>query len=76
VSLRSLAPLLPTPTATDAKNGRNRTAGRSNPDSKHHDGLTLSDWAHLHGVPTPRPSTAGSTSPAAGPLTLWTAPDV
>lgn len=31
---------MPTPTATDAIGGRNRTANRSNPDSKHHDGVT------------------------------------
>jgi hypothetical protein len=35
--------LLPTPTADDAKATRNRTAGRSNPSSQHHDGMTLLD---------------------------------
>lgn len=40
--------LLPTPTAIQ---GRNRTSGRSNPDSQHHDGVTLNDWVRL--LPTP-----------------------
>lgn len=33
----------PTPTVNDSRGGRNRTAKRSNPNSKHHDGLTLCD---------------------------------
>jgi len=33
-------------TAGDARNGRNRTANRSNPQSRHHDGQTLSDQVH------------------------------
>lgn len=36
--------LLPTPTVGDSFGARNRTSGRSNPDSKHHDGVTLTDW--------------------------------
>lgn len=35
----------PTPTVNDSRNGRNATAGRHNPDSKHHSGTTLSDLA-------------------------------
>lgn len=38
--------LLPTPTVNDSRGGRNATAGRSDPDSRHHDGWTLSDVAH------------------------------
>lgn len=37
--------LLPTPTV---RQGRNRTSGRSNPNSEHHDGLTLMDWIWLN----------------------------
>lgn len=37
--------LLPTPTV---QQGRNRTSGRSNPDSDHHDGVTLMDWLWLN----------------------------
>lgn len=35
--------LLPTPTATDSAASRNTTARRSDPDSGHHDGTTLTD---------------------------------
>ena len=45
---------LPTPTAGDGKNARNRTSSRQ-PGSKHHDGVTLSDLFH-----TP---TTGDTQP-------------
>jgi hypothetical protein len=53
--------LLPTPTADDAKATRNRTAGRSNPSSRHHDGQTLLDvfWTPAEDMPllpTPRAS--------------------
>lgn len=40
--------LWPTPTVNDSRGGRNRTAVRSNPGSKHHDGVTLVDAARLH----------------------------
>ena len=43
--------LMPTPTVNDSRGGRNRTSGRSNPDSKHHDGVTLVDAVIL--LPTP-----------------------
>lgn len=33
----------PTAVVTDSFGARNRTSGRSNPDSKHHDGITLND---------------------------------
>ena len=42
----------PTATAGDAKNAANRTAGRSDPDSAHHDGVTLIDAVRLT-WPTP-----------------------
>ena len=40
--------LWPTPTVNDSRGGRNRTAARTNPSSKHHDGVTLVDAARLH----------------------------
>lgn len=51
--------LLPTPTVGDAASTANKTAGRSNPNSKHHDGMTKTDWTRL--LPTPRSS--DSTGP-------------
>jgi hypothetical protein len=43
----------PTPTRLDSTSTANRTAGRSDPDSKHHDGVTLVDairmWPTPHG---------------------------
>lgn len=45
--------LLPTPVVTDAAGTRNRTAGRSNPNSEHHSGTTLTD-ALCPLLPTPR----------------------
>jgi DNA (cytosine-5)-methyltransferase 1 len=58
-SLDELVKLLPTPCATDAKGTRNATAGRSNPDSAHHSGTTLTDvfWT---GLATPLLSTGGN----------------
>jgi hypothetical protein len=55
--------LLPTPTAGDAKGTRNRTAGRSDPDSGHHDGVTLNDAVNL--LPTPRATRGGSNTETA-----------
>jgi DNA (cytosine-5)-methyltransferase 1 len=57
----AVMPLLPTSTATDAKGGRNATAGRSNPDSNHHSGTTLTDvfW-RWRGETTDPPSDVGS----------------
>lgn len=64
--------LLPTPVVTDAKAARNRTANRSDPNSKHHDGLTLSDAL----LPTPNASPYGynqQDSPGAAKRPgLWT----
>lgn len=44
--------LLPTPIVGDAKAARNATSGRSNPESAHHLGVTLTDWITL--LPTPQ----------------------
>lgn len=52
--LSMLVQTLPTPTAGDAKAAANRTAGRSNPNSSHHDGVTLTDAVRM--LPTPRTS--------------------
>jgi DNA (cytosine-5)-methyltransferase 1 len=68
--------LLPTPTVLDSTNTRNATAGRTNPDSKHHSGTTLADvsysgtfgmyeaavrrWEPIIGRPAP-PATESST---------------
>ena len=43
---------IPTATATDAQGSRNKTAVRHNPDSKHREGTTLTDFVTI--VPTPR----------------------
>lgn len=43
----------PTATVNDSRGGRNRTAVRTNAESKHHDGLTLVDAAVMAGWATP-----------------------
>lgn len=49
--------LLPTPMAGDANGTRNATAGRTNPESAHHNGWTLSDVVFSGQLlPTPRAS--------------------
>ena len=53
----AVAHLLPTPVVTDAKGARNSTASRSNPESQHHSGTTLTDALAL--LPTPLNSDAG-----------------
>ena len=45
------AKMWPTATVGDAANAANKTAGRSNPDSAHHDGETLVDATRLWGTP-------------------------
>lgn len=72
--------LLPTPTVNDSRGGRNATAGRSNPDSQHHSGWTLSDVAYAGRIgdvtllPTPRASDGKHGGPnmstSSGGLTL------
>ncbi len=54
-NLSDVVMLAPWPTCTvnDARNGRNATASRSNPDSKHHAGTTLCDAVALCGWATP-----------------------
>lgn len=65
--------LLPTPTAGDAKSSRNHAAGRSDPDSEHHDGITLTDALRLQLLPTPRASDSnGAGAHGSGGADLWT----
>lgn len=52
--------LLSTATVGDARNSANRTAGRSDPESKHHDGVTLVDAVRL--LPTPTANQPGGTA--------------
>jgi hypothetical protein len=65
---------LPTPTVGDSKSAANRTAGRLDPDSKHHDGVTLTDAVRMLPTPTtsdakgPSPSHGGTTAEAIGDL--------
>jgi DNA (cytosine-5)-methyltransferase 1 len=54
--------LLPTPVTTDAAGARNATANRSNPDSRHHSGTTLTD-ALLPTVTASLVASGGSSSP-------------
>ena len=56
-----LLPLLPTPTVADSRGTRNATAGRSDPNSAHHDGTTLCDAIRL--LPTPRTSDTNGIGP-------------
>lgn len=70
-SLTRMDKLLPTPTATDANAGRNATANRSNPNSNHHSGETLTDvfWT---GPDTHPPSSGGNPEWDAQPqIPLW-----
>lgn len=46
LNLQTAVTLLPTPTVTDSRGGRNATSGRTDPDSQHHSGWTLSDVAY------------------------------
>jgi hypothetical protein len=52
--------LLPTATAMDSRGARNMTSGRK-PNSKHHDGMTLSDFVMLW--PTPNASDSKGPNP-------------
>lgn len=49
--------LLPTPTAGDSRGSANRTANRTDPNSAHHDGVTLTDAVRLLPTPTTQPTT-------------------
>lgn len=55
---------IPTPTSMDSVGARNRTSGRSNPESKHHDGMTLNDFVRLYPTPTARDYRSGKASEA------------
>jgi hypothetical protein len=44
----------PTPVVTDSNGARNATSGRSNPDSKHHAGVTLNDAIRTWPTPAAR----------------------
>lgn len=41
----------PTPVVTDSLGARNRTSGRTDPNSKHHDGVTLNDAIQMWSTP-------------------------
>jgi hypothetical protein len=51
---RFKTPTIPTPTAGDSKGAANKTAGRSDPNSKHHAGTTLTDFIRQWPAPTAR----------------------
>jgi hypothetical protein len=55
----------PTPVVTDSFGARNRTAWRSDPNSRHHDGVTLTDAAWMQeGVTAPSgPTMSGASAP-------------
>lgn len=65
--------LLPTPTVGDSFGARNRTSGRTNPDSQHHDGVTLTDVFYGGATPPPSPATKPSSDDL--PPDLWTTLD-
>lgn len=52
----------PTPTVIDVRDGRNHTAGRSNPNSRHHDGVTLSDAIRMWPTPSVADTMGGHLS--------------
>lgn len=68
VALPNVAELAawPTTTVNDSRGGRNMTANRSDPNSQHHDGMTLVDAVTLTGWRTPAGSdgSGGNQDPA------------
>lgn len=52
----------PTATVNDSRGGRNRTSGRSNPESSHHDGVTLVDAAMMWPTPSVADTMGGHLS--------------
>jgi hypothetical protein len=54
--------LWPRPTVSDANGARNRTSGRSNPESKHHDGVTLNDAIQIYFHLSPKTYQLGKPS--------------
>lgn len=53
---------LPTPTVNDSRGGRSLTSGRTFHNPNVNLGMTLTDWAKLHGESTSPPSPDGETS--------------
>lgn len=63
-SLQVFTQAWPTPTATDSTSTANATAGRSDPNSNHHAGTTLTDAIRLWRTPSAgHPDKGGSQSP-------------
>lgn len=58
-SISAQAMKWPTPVVTDSFGARNRTSGRSNPNSHHHDGVTLNDAIVLWQTPAVADTTGG-----------------
>jgi hypothetical protein len=56
----------PTPAVTDSTATANQTAGRSDPDSKHHDGVTLTDAIRQWPTPQTADGERGSQTPMRG----------
>lgn len=54
IGLQTATRFWPTATATDARGSRNVTSGRTDPDSKHHSGTTLTDATRVWPTPTTR----------------------
>lgn len=59
-------PKWPTPAVTDSFGARNRTSGRSDPESKHHDGVTLSDAITMWSTPRSSDGEKGGPNQAFG----------
>jgi hypothetical protein len=69
--------LLPAPTAQDSVGSRNRTSSRP-PDSKHHDGITLTDAVWMGMLPTPQSYSQGNSKsmPGLTPLDIAVRPEL
>lgn len=64
------AAMWPTATLGDSRNSRNATVSRSDPDSQHHSGWTLSDHAHAMAMwPTPTTPSGGQGWPEGTTIT-------
>lgn len=61
-SISAQAMKWPTPVVADSVGARNRTSGRSNPNSRHHDGVTLNDAIALWQTPAVADTTGGRMS--------------
>lgn len=62
VGLEAAVKRWPTPTVNDSRSGANSGANRSDPDSKHHDGDTLTDAVRRWPTPSARDWKSGETS--------------